>query len=273
MWFQLVLHTIATLLGVGLVRLRMLPGTTALWGAFPGGASVMVVMSEAYGADMRMVAFMQYLRVVVVAVVASLVGRALGVGGAVHPTQWLPAIAPLPLLATLALIAGGGIVGPLLPIPGAPLLGTLFVATLLQDFAGLRIELPPLLLVGCYVVVGWTVGLRFTRESFRYAAQALSRVLASIGALVVLCAGLGILIAKLAHLDMLTAYFATSPGGADSIAIVTAGSTLDVPLVMSIQMGRVIAVMLFGPTLAKYAARLAVTQPATAGPDKEAPKK
>ena len=61
----------ASFLGWLLGRLRILPGTTAIWGLSPGAASVMMVMAEAYGADARLVAFMQYLRVVVVVTVAS----------------------------------------------------------------------------------------------------------------------------------------------------------------------------------------------------------
>jgi uncharacterized membrane protein AbrB (regulator of aidB expression) len=45
----------------------------AIWGMLPGAATVMMVMVEAYGADFRLVAFMQYLRVVLVAAVASVV--------------------------------------------------------------------------------------------------------------------------------------------------------------------------------------------------------
>ena len=41
----------------------MLPGTTAVWGSSPGAATAMVLMAEAFGADARLVAFMQYLRV------------------------------------------------------------------------------------------------------------------------------------------------------------------------------------------------------------------
>jgi uncharacterized protein len=54
-------------------RFRVIPGTTAVWGMLPGGAPVMMLMAEAYGADARLVAFMQYLRVVMVAAVASVV--------------------------------------------------------------------------------------------------------------------------------------------------------------------------------------------------------
>ena len=54
-------------LGWMMARLKVLPGTTAVWGVAPGGASVMMLMSGEFGADPRLVAFMQYLRVVVVA--------------------------------------------------------------------------------------------------------------------------------------------------------------------------------------------------------------
>jgi membrane AbrB-like protein len=257
---------LATLLGLVLARLRVLPGTTALWGAFPGAASVMMLMSESYGADMRLVAFMQYLRVVMVAMVASLVGRLLGLSGAGHHAAWLAPIAWRPFFATLTLIGLGGFLGPRLRMASGPFLGTLIVATLLQDLAGLPIELPQPLLGLCYVILGWAIGLRFTRDTLGYVARALPRVLASIGALVALCAGLGFAVAKFAHLDLLTAYFATSPGGADSIAILAAGSTLDLPLVMSIQIGRALTILLLGPSVAKYATRFALPTPAAASP-------
>jgi membrane AbrB-like protein len=58
-------------LGYLLSRLRVLSGTTAVWGLLPGAAPAMIFMAEAFGADFRLVAFMQYLRVVLVAVAAS----------------------------------------------------------------------------------------------------------------------------------------------------------------------------------------------------------
>jgi uncharacterized protein len=62
-------------LGLLLSRMKVLPGSTALWGLSPGGAATMVVMAEAHGADARLVAFMQYLRVVIVVALASVVAR------------------------------------------------------------------------------------------------------------------------------------------------------------------------------------------------------
>jgi uncharacterized membrane protein AbrB (regulator of aidB expression) len=49
------------------VRYSALPGATGAWGSSPGGASAMVVMAQEYGADVRLVALMQYLRVLFVA--------------------------------------------------------------------------------------------------------------------------------------------------------------------------------------------------------------
>ena len=58
-----------------------------------------------------------------------------------------------------------------------------------------------------------------------------------------------------AGIDPLTAYLATSPGGADSVAIIAASSHVDVPFVMALQTGRFLVVLLIGPRLARFVAR------------------
>jgi membrane AbrB-like protein len=253
---------VATALGLALARLRVLPGNTALWGSFPGAATVMVLLSGSFGGDMRLVAVMQYLRVVVVAVTASLVARLFGLAGHTLPhPAWLAPVAWPSFAVLAAIIVVGGLVGPRIRVPAAPLLLPMVVTTVLQDVGLLHVELPPLVLVTSYVIVGWAIGLRFTRETFRDARRALPQVLGTVVMLVAACAGIGWALARVAHVDLLTAYFATSPGGADSIAIIAAGTSVDVSLVMAIQMGRFLAVLLFGPTLAKFAARLAPPPP------------
>src|SRR6185369_5192645 len=96
LFLSVVVAIIAMSTGLGwlMTRMQVLPGTTAVWGTAPGGASVMMVMSASFGADPRLVAFMQYLRVVLVAAVASLVARFwLGLPGAVVPDPpWFPAV-------------------------------------------------------------------------------------------------------------------------------------------------------------------------------------
>src|SRR3546814_10960038 len=63
--------TVVAAAGLGwlLARWRVFPGSTAVWGFSPGGAASMTLSSEAYGPDIRLGAFMQYLRAVCVVVV------------------------------------------------------------------------------------------------------------------------------------------------------------------------------------------------------------
>jgi uncharacterized protein len=58
--------------------------------------------------------------------------------------------------------------------------------------------------------------------------------------------------------DPLTAYLATSPGGAYSVAIIAASSKVDLPFVMTMQIGRAIVAILIGPALARFLVRWAV---------------
>jgi membrane AbrB-like protein len=241
-----------------LMRWRVLPGTAAIWGSFPGAAMVMTLMAEAYGEDVRLVAFMQYLRVALIAIIASLVSRFwMGSGGAVLQVVWFPPVIWNWLLATVAVAALGAVVGPRLPIPVGALLLPMIMGAVLQDTGLLKIELPPWLLAPCYAVIGWSIGLRFTRAILVHALHAFPRVLASILTLIAACAGIGYVLASVADVDHLTAYLATSPGGVDSVAIIAAGSKANVPFVVAMQTARFVAVLLIGPSLARFMARRA----------------
>ena len=240
-----------------LARLRVLPGNTALWGSSPGGATAMVLMSEAFGADIRLVAFMQYLRVVFVAVVATLVARFYATGSSAPAAiLWFPHLPALAFAETLALAAIGAIAGRLLRIPAGPLLIPLALGALLHSTGAMTIVLPPWLLAGSYALVGWTIGLRFSRPILVHAAHAFPRVALSILALIALCGGLAALLTDRLHIDPLTAYLATSPGGIDSVAIIAASSShVDIPFVMAMQTARFLFVIFAGPPIVRFVAR------------------
>jgi uncharacterized protein len=239
-----------------MMRWRVLPGTVAIWGSFPGAAMVMTLMAEAYGEDVRLVAFMQYLRVALIAIVASLVSRIwIGSAGAAAHSLWFPSVAWGPFAATLALAACGALVGPRLRLPAGALLLPMILGAPLQDFGLLTIELPPWVLAPSYAVIGWSIGLRFTRPILVHVARALPRVLASILILIAACAALGYALAVVTGVDPLTAYLATCPGGVDSVAIIAAGSKADLPFVIAMQTARFIVILLLGPTLARFMAR------------------
>jgi hypothetical protein len=60
---------------------------------------------------------------------------------------------------------------------------------------------------------------------------------------------------------VLTAYLATSPGGADAVAIIAASSRVDLPFVMAMQIVRLLVALLVGPTLARTIARWEESEP------------
>jgi uncharacterized protein len=244
-------------LGWLLTRWRVLPGTTAVWGSSPGAASPMMLMAAAYGADIR-VAFMQYLRVLLVALVATIVARLWTAGAAGPPATviWFPPILWAPFAETLALIGVGMLSARLRHIPAAPLLLPLGLGIALQDAGLLAIELPPWLLAASYAIIGWSTGLGFNRAIVRHAARSLPRVVMSILVLLAVCGGLAALLVAVAGIDPMTAYLATSPGGADSAAIIAMASNVDVAFVMAMQTTRLVLVLLIGPSLAGFIARL-----------------
>ena len=246
---------VAAGLGILLARLRVLPGTTAIWGSAPGAATTIIIMADAFGADARLVAFMTYLRVALVALAASLVARiAVPAGVSAPPVDWFAAVRPIPFAETAAVLVVSVIAARLLRLPAGPIFLPIVLGTLLQNFAGLEIELPPALLALCFAVVGWTIGLRFTRDILRHAWRALPIVMGSMVGLIVACGAFAMMLVWLAGVDPLTAYLATSPGGADSVAIIAANSAVDVPFVMAMQSGRLLVVTLTGPPLARYIA-------------------
>ena len=256
MFGVLAVIAVSASLGWLMIRMQVLPGTAVLWGSSPGAAAAMIVLAEAYGADARLVAFMQYLRVAVVAGTASIVARAWGLNPshAVADVVWFPAIAWLPLLATLTLATLGPFLAHRLRIRSGAFLIPLVTGVLLTHLGWFVIELPPWLLVLSYAVLGWSIGLRFTRPLLVHVTRALPRVLACTLALIALCALLGGVLVLVAGVDPLTAYLATSPGAVESIVIIAASSKVDVPFVMAMQTSRLLALLIVAPVLMGYIA-------------------
>ena len=246
-----VLAVIAVSVSLGwlLTRMQVLPGTAVLWGSSPGAAAAMVLLAEAYGADARLVAFMQYLRVAVVAATASIVARISGLNpsNAVANVLLFPGISWLPFAATLALAALGPLIAHRFRIRSGAFLIPLGAGLLLSRLGWLVIELPPWLLVLSFAVVGWSIGLRFTRPLLVHATKAFPRVLACTVALIALCGVVGGVLVIFARVDPLTAYLATSPGGVDSVAIIAASSKVDVPFVMAMQTIRLLTLIVLAP--------------------------
>ncbi len=242
-------------LGWLLARFQVFPGTTAIWSCWPGAATAMILMAEAYGADARLVAFMQYLRVAMVALVASIVARLFVDLGEVPPIVWFPPVDWFALTGTLALAGFGVLIGGRLKVPAGAFITPLIIGSILHPLGLIEISLPPWLLAIGYALVGWNNGLGFTREILKHVARVLPKVFASILILIMICGGFALLLVKFAGVDPLTAYLATSPGGADSVAIIAASTPVDVAFVVAMQTLRFFVVLMIGPNIARLIVR------------------
>lgn len=250
----------SVLVGLLLARFSSLHRATATLGTLPGGASAMVTMSLALGADTPSVAVMQYIRVVLAVLSASLVGRAaIALNGSVAPTGLSTLVAPEMsgnLLSTYALTAVIATVGVLLGsrmrIPAGYMILPLVLGVAASEFGIVRPAWPPGIPEIAYVFMGLSVGLLFDRMALRVIGPQLPAMLVSIVGLIALCGALGVILANLAGTDYLTGFLATTPGGLDSLPAIALTSGADVSLVVAIQMARLFGVVLIGPPLARW---------------------
>jgi membrane AbrB-like protein len=270
----------ACLIGVVLTRMRVLEGSTAIWGLSPGGASLMTVMSEDYGADSRAVALMQYSRVVIVSLTAILVARIwahpsfVSGGGDLSSSSsssYLSSLFfpfyPVNLLIMGGLIALGLYLARLTRFPGGAILFPMILGAVAKNLWTLDITIPPFLLYPAYAFIGWRVGLGFSREELLRLTKKLPILLFAIFLLIALAALYGFFMAKAGELDPLTAYLATSPGGLDAVTIIAAATTASLPFIAAMQTLRLILVIIFGPILAKFACGLTAEGEGKGGPE------
>lgn len=237
------------LTGAFIAWMGLMPGTTALWGSSPGGASTMVLLCESFGADSRLAAFMLYFRVILVALATSLVSW--WVTASTHHAFITPPITEGNIPATLLLILICSLIGMKIRFPAAPLLLTMFCGALIQIMGIFHIETPLWVRIPAFLIIGWSIGLRFTLPILRHALKTLPAVMFSSLLLIIICALLALPVAHYTHIDLLSAYLATSPGGLDTIIIISANIPVALPFIISLQTSRMIAVLILGPLIAR----------------------
>ncbi|WP_261817805.1 AbrB family transcriptional regulator [Vibrio gallicus] len=246
-------------MGYGLARLRILPGSTAIWGCAPGGASAMVLMAESYGNDPSLVAFMQYLRVVMVSLLAAAVAHFLSLAPNIdqttHLQHWLDNYSLLSVVETLFVIGIATFIGVKSRLPAGCFLVSIFVSALCVNTGSLVLQIPTWLLDICYLVLGVSIGMRFDKVIVKQALFALPKILLSISALIVLCGAVAAILVFWFHVTPLTAYLATTPGGLNVVTAIALASRGEVNLgfVMSMQIVRLLLVVILAPQMASFA--------------------
>ncbi|MCD6727333.1 MAG: AbrB family transcriptional regulator [Solirubrobacteraceae bacterium] len=253
-WLAVLLVTFGALvvslaIGVLLQRATSMNAATATLGAVPGGAVGIVAMARELGGDDRLVAFSQYLRVLVILLItpaaAALAFPATHDAGraVVAATPGLSAWA-----LTIALAAAGWLAGRAIRLPAASLLGPLAltsIASLLAPGAGIAV--PPVLLELAFALVGLDVGLRFTRQTVLEARALLTALLVALAALLLSSFALALALAAATPMSLLDSYLATTPGGFTVVAAAASDTGADTALVVGVQSIRMLVMVALAP--------------------------
>ncbi len=258
-WLPVVLACVGTLalsIGAGaLLGLRR--DVDALTGALAlvaGGASGLVAIAQELGGDERVVAVVQYLRVVLVTTTMPLIATVVFSAHGSEPVVVEADGAPWYMdLLFVAVCAGVGItVARLVRLPAPGLLGPLIAATIL-DLLGVSMGagVPPLLLAAAYIGIGWQAGLRFTMDSLRSISRILPTALLLIIGITAGCAVLGLWLAASTDLTGYEGYLATTPGGVYAVLAVAASTGANVTFVVAAQVIRVFMMLFAVPVGAK----------------------
>jgi membrane AbrB-like protein len=212
-WLYRVHHGPGPFTSAGLSRI------TTYFAAPIGAASEMTLMAERHGAQTDLVASAHSLRVLLVTLI---IPFRFSVGGAAragrHPAR--RAHGDLPGLALLAVLTGIGCWAMLKLERTNPWFIGALVVSLLLTACGLTLSaLPQWMTNAAQLVIGISLGVRFTSGFVHMAPRWLGSVaLATVG-MIVLCAGFAWLLAQFTSLHWATLLLGTSPGGIAEMAI------------------------------------------------------
>jgi uncharacterized protein len=244
-----------------LARASGLDRLTATIGLLPGAAPALVAVGDELGADARLVATIQYGRVLLVVasvpVLALIVGSGaegggipgggFGTGGGADGSAGLETT-----LAAAAVAVVGVAVAALARLPAASLVGPLALAALVTATGLLEVGVPGAIADAAFVGIGASVGLLYDRASLRRAGRLLPAIVGAVLALTAACAVPAAMLVLGTGTDALTAYLATTPGGISSVLAAAFDSGADLTLVIAVQTLRLLVLALVAP----FAARL-----------------
>jgi uncharacterized protein len=217
-------------------------GTTYFAGSI-GGASEMTLIAERHAARTDLVAAAHTLRVLLVTITIPFAMQAWGVSGldlappAARVVQW----PGLLLLGLLTAACGWGMQR--LGRANPWFMGSLLF-TMLVTLAGITLSaLPTWLTAGAQLVIGVSLGVRFTPAFVHTAPRWLGSVALASFAMMGLCAAVGWVLSNFTGLHPATMILGTAPGGIAEMSITAKVLQLGVPMVTAFQVCRLVAVL------------------------------
>ncbi|GII64645.1 AbrB family transcriptional regulator [Sphaerisporangium krabiense] len=248
-----------------MTRLGHLDRASATLGMVAGGSAAVVATARDLDADGRVVALLQYLRVLIVAgsapllvqwiLMPSATGRLLDADHELGPVvaahhQGVGLV----MLGAVAL--AGALIGRAVRLPSPVLLGPMLLTAALTA-GGVAEGFAPTgsLRTILFTVIGLDIGLRFTRPALGRVVRLLPLAVTCTVTISAACALLAWLLAGVSHIPLADAYLATTPGGINAVLSTAVSTHADISLISSTQSLRLFTMILLAPLLIRLSAR------------------
>jgi membrane AbrB-like protein len=229
---------------------------TAIFASTPGGLAQVMALAAEEGrdCDIRGVAIVQTLRVVILAVVVPAALSLTGLAGTVRLPASPIAVVEAPVAFAILVGAASAVALGLLRLgfPGGLIFGPLVVSAVLHGGAFINVTLPFWLATAAMVGLGTVSGGRFTGMPFRLLLRYLGAALGAFAVSLVVTAVIGIAVTLAVPLPVSDLIVAYAPGAVDAMMILALALHLDPVFVGAHHLTRVFVVSLGLPILAHY---------------------
>ena len=230
---------------------------SAYLAASPGGMSQVLVVAAELNADLRAIAIVQTLRVVIIAVGLPSGLALLGLAGhAVRPGNgpWSVAVAgELAVLVAVSTVAG--LIAFRIRFPGGLLFGAMFASAGLHGSGLVHAHVPPWVANLAMITLGGVIGARFANTPLRLLADYLAAGFGCFAVAVAVAALFAALPVNMLGLPIPEVMIAYAPGSVDAMMLLALALHLDPIYVGAHHVMRVMFVSLVMPLIARRLAR------------------
>ena len=226
---------------------------TAIFAGTPGGLNQVMAFATEEGrdCDIRGIAIVQTLRVVILAICVPMVLSLSGFAGDARFPAGQVGIAQAPgeflLLVAVAVAAAFGLVR--LGFPGGLIFGPLMVSAILHGGAFMTVTMPPEITSGAMVGLGVLTGGRFSGTPFRLLLGYLGAAFGSFAVSLVVVGAIALGVTAVVPLPPAGMIVAYAPGAVDAMMILSFALNLDPVFVGAHHLTRVFVVSLGLPLL------------------------
>ncbi len=238
--------------GPGVFHITGLSRATCYFASPIGGASEMTLMAERRGAQTELVASSHSLRVLLVTLIIPFSFQFAGLHG-LDITAPGPRVVNASGLAALGVLTGAACwLMVKLKLTNPWFLGALAASLAITASGQTWSAIPIWMTNAAQLVIGISLGVRFTRSFVHLAPRWLASVALGTLAMIGLCAGFAAVVAWATELRWATVLLGTSPGGIAEMAITAKVLQLGVPLVTAFHVTRLAAVLLLAEPIYRW---------------------